>query len=125
MAAKRVTKPVSRWEALKREAKRDYAAPTPYVFDGVNPPIEITAPDSLERSLALASMLDSRGGIAIRDLEPLILALVGREAFTQIWDAIRDEPVEVAMALIEDINKHFDAVPDAEADDLPGGESAS
>ncbi|KZM71060.1 hypothetical protein [Nocardia terpenica] len=125
MAAKKVAKPVSRWEALKREAKKNYSAPDPYVFDGANPPVEITAPDTLERSLALASMLDSRGGIAIRDMEPMILALVGRDAFPVVWDAIRDEPVDVAMALIDDINRHFDAVPDAGADDLPGGESAS
>ncbi|MEV2222758.1 hypothetical protein AB0E01_23110 [Nocardia vinacea] len=125
MAAKKVVKKVSRFEQLKAEAKKDYHPPAPYIFDGAEPPVEITAPDTLERSLALAALLDSRGSISVRDLESMIQALVGRNAFPYVWDAIRDEPIDVAMALVDDINSHFDAVPGEEAAELPGGESAS
>ncbi|CAM4323123.1 hypothetical protein NONI108955_20775 [Nocardia ninae] len=127
MASKKTTAPkLSRWAQLKAEAKKNYTPAEPYEFDAVDPPVLITAPDSLERSLALASLLDSAGTVAVRDLESMIAALVGREAFPVVWDAIRDEPVEVTMALVEDINQHFDDdAPDESAAELPGGEQDS
>ncbi|MEV0759522.1 hypothetical protein [Nocardia sp. NPDC050435] len=125
MAAKKTAPKISRWAKLKAEAKKNYKPAEPYVFDAVDPPVLISAPDSLERSLALVTLLDSAGTVAVRDLESLIQALVGRDAFPLVWDEIRDEPVEVTMALVEDINAHFDAAPDESAAELPGGEQDS
>ncbi|RBO87963.1 hypothetical protein [Nocardia puris] len=118
---KKTPRPMSRWAQLKAEAKKNYIAPDPYIFDGADPPVEISAPDSLERSLALATLLDAAGSVAVRDLEAMIAALVGRAAYPAVWDAIRDEPVEVTLALVQDIQRHFDAAPDESAADLPGG----
>lgn len=115
----------SRFAQLKAEAKKDYEPLPPYEFDAVDPPVYITEPDSLERSLALATLLDSKGSVAVKDLKPMIEALVGA-AFPTVWAEIRDEPIDVALALVHDINRHFDGIaPDDSAEDVPGGEPDS
>ncbi|MBF6085224.1 hypothetical protein IU485_28040 [Nocardia cyriacigeorgica] len=115
----------SRFAQLKAEAKQNYEPLEPYEFDAVDPPVYITEPDSLERSLALATLLDSRGSVAVKDLKPMIEALVG-DVFPIVWAHIRDEPIEVALALVKDINAHFDGIaPDESAEDVPGGEPDS
>lgn len=115
----------SRWDQLRDEAKKDYVAKSPYLLDAYDPPVEISAPDGLERSLALAKLTDTRGAVAVQDLTPMIAALVGDEAYPAVWHLIKDEPVDVALALIRDINDHFNDGADDGADDLPGGEQDS
>jgi hypothetical protein len=125
-AAKAAEPKKSRFAQLKAEAKANYTPLPPYEFDAVDPPIYISEPDSLERSLALATLLDSKGSVAVTDLSPMIEALVGREAFPVVWAEIRDEPIDVALALVHDINQHFDeAAPDKSAAAVPGGEPDS
>lgn len=116
---------VSRFAQLVAEAKKEYTAPAPYIFDAYDPPIEISAPDSLERSLALATLHDTQGHVSPEELRPMLEALVGDDAFPVVWAAVRNEPIEVVFALIEDINDHFmgDALAGAEA--LPGGPQGS
>ncbi|PBC38467.1 hypothetical protein CJ179_38335 [Rhodococcus sp. ACS1] len=113
---------MSKWAQLKAEAKKEYEPPKPYLFDAYDPPIEISAPDSLERSLALATLTDLRGQVAVKDMKPMIEALVGADAFPFVWAEIADEPVEVTLALVEDINDHFNEGADDSAGSLPGGE---
>lgn len=112
---------VSRFAQLVAEAKKEYKAPEPYIFDAFDPPVEITAPDTLERSLALATLLDVRGNVSAENLRPMLRALVGDDAFGVVWDAVCDEPVEVAFALVEDINDHFTGGALDGTEPLPGG----
>lgn len=115
----------SRWSALVREAKKDLPVREPYVLDAVEPPIEIAAPDGLERSLALARLSDTPFEEMLDNLVPILEALVGPEVFERVWTVIRDEPVEVTLALIDDLTAHFNAGADTGAEEFPGGEQAS
>lgn len=128
--AKRTQAPKeSSWARLVREAKKDYKPTPPYVFDGCTPAIEIAAPDGLERQLALARLVDTSADELVPNLVPMLEALTGPDAFPFIWKAIRDEPIEVTMALIDSLNEHFngidDSTADAGAEDFPGGDVAS
>ena len=111
----------SRWAALKAEALKDYAPTPPYLFDAVDPPIEIKAPDSIEQTLALASLLDSSGAISERDFKSLLETICGK-AFPAVWKVLADEPAGVLMPFIDDLNAHFRAAPDEEEDveSVPG-----
>ncbi|MFD3463762.1 hypothetical protein ACFWVM_28945 [Nocardia fluminea] len=115
----------SRWSQLVREAKKDLPVHEPYVFDAVDPPVLIDAPDGLERSLALARLLEASEDSAIENLIPMLEALVGEDAFALVWSALRNEPIEVALALIDDIGEHFNGKADEGAEQFPGGEQAS
>lgn len=110
----------SRWAELKAEALKDYSPTPPYLFDAVDPPIEIHAPDSVEQTLALASLLDSSGAIPERDFKALLSTICGK-AFPAVWAVLADEPAGVLMPFITDLNNHFRAAPDA-ADGVPGKE---
>ncbi|WP_433662445.1 hypothetical protein ACQPW1_10005 [Nocardia sp. CA-128927] len=115
----------SAWAKLVREAKKNYTPPPPYVLDAFDPPVLITAPDGLERSLALAKLADAGEYVSVDELIPMLEALVGADVFPKVWELIRNEVVDVALALIDDINVHFNQGADAGAGELPGGESAS
>lgn len=110
----------SRWAELKAEALKDYNPTPPYLFDAVDPPIEIHAPDSVEQTLALASLLDSTGAISERDFKSLLETICGK-AFPQVWSVLADEPAGVLMPFIQDLNDHFRATPN-DADGVPGKE---
>ena len=115
-------KKVSKWSQLVAEATKDVQVFEPYEFDAYDPPLLITAPDSLERSLALATLMDSLGQVEPEELFSLIEALVGEENIDLVWAKIKGEKVEVALALVQEINEHFNAQADEGAGDLPGGE---
>lgn len=121
MAARATKKKVSNWDKLVKEARGDYSEQEPYLIDAFDPPIVVTAPDSLERTLALATLVDQRGKIEIDKLRQYMEALFG-DSFEDVWDLIKDQPPTVAMALMQDINDHFNDGADDGADDLPGGE---
>ncbi|WP_157224905.1 hypothetical protein [Nocardia thailandica] len=122
MAAKKIVPTAkSRWATMRDEARANRTPREPYAFDAVDPPILITAPDTVERATALAEMIDAKGGIDSAHLRRLIAAICG-DAYERVWEIIRDEPAEVLFALISDMNEHFNAVPGDEAGDLPGGE---
>ncbi|WP_329405400.1 hypothetical protein OG563_26420 [Nocardia vinacea] len=115
----------SKWSKLVREAKKGLVTLDPYLFDACDPPVLITAPIGLERSMALAQLSEADRDDSASTLIPMIEALVGAEVFPQVWLAIRDEPIEVTLAFIDDIAEHFNAGADEGAEDFPGGESAS
>lgn len=115
----------SNWARLVREATKDRKVFEPYVFDAYDPPVLITPPTGLERTLMLARLSDESEAIAPEDLPDMIAALVGENAFPKVWSALRDQPLDVTLALIEDINRHFNQGADDGAEDFPGGDSAS
>jgi hypothetical protein len=113
----------SRWAQMRDQARAERAVREPYMFDGTSPPTPITAPDSVERVTAVAEFVDARGRFDFSNLRKLFAAVCG-DAFDTVWDVVRDEPVEVLIPLITDINEHFNSVPSVpgdEGDDLPGG----
>ena len=118
-----VVKKKSRWSILKAEATKDYAAKAPYLFDAVEPPIEIQAPSTVEEMLAIASILDNSGAVSERDFKSLLATLCG-DAFPAVWDVLRHEPFQVLLPFIDELNSYFSSLPaeDAEVEEVPGKE---
>ncbi|MEV4127154.1 hypothetical protein [Nocardia sp. NPDC049707] len=119
-APKKTVAPKSRWATLRDEARKEHKPRPPYMFDGTEPPTEITAPDSVERVTAMAMLIDSDGSFEAANLRKLLEATCGA-AFPIVWGIVKDEPFEVLFSLLSDINDHFNAVPGEEGADLPGG----
>ncbi|MFE5290332.1 hypothetical protein ACFRAQ_35730 [Nocardia sp. NPDC056611] len=111
----------SRYAMLRDQARAKHVAREPYEFDAVDPPILITAPDTVERLTAIAEMIDNEGEIDVANLRRIVAAICG-DAFGKVWAIIKDEPAEVLFAFVNDVNMHFNAVPAAEGGELPGGE---
>ena len=115
----------SRWSILKAEATKDYTEKEPYLFDAVEPPIEIKAPDTIEQTLAFASLLDNTGSVSERDFKDLLATICG-DAFPKVWAVLKREPNVVLMPFIQELNDHFAELPaaDDEVAEVPGKESA-
>ncbi|MFF4027008.1 hypothetical protein ACFYY5_29585 [Nocardia elegans] len=111
----------SRYAQLRDQARARHKAIEPYMFDGTEPPTPITAPDTIERTTALAELVDSEGRFDSRRIKALFAVVCGDDAFYAVWSVIKDEPAELLLDLINDINEHFNGVPGDEGDDLPGG----
>lgn len=120
-----VEAPKSMWEEILDEANENYEPPKPFLFDAYDPAIEITAPDSLERSLALATLLDVDGNVSPDDMRPMLEALFGEDAFPYVWAKIRNKHPDVTHYLVERINKHFHGDATNGAKKLPGGSQGS
>ncbi|MFD6400824.1 hypothetical protein [Nocardia sp. NPDC060249] len=122
MAAAKKINPAakSRWATMRDEARANHKARPPYLFDAVDPPIEISAPDTIERVTAMAELIDGKGEFEAKALRRLVAAICG-DAFDKVWAIVEDEPFELLFALVGDMSDHFNAVPGAEAGDLPGG----
>ncbi|MGW4240906.1 hypothetical protein [Nocardia sp. NPDC004722] len=125
-APKKTSEPAeSNWSRLVREATKDRKVFEPYAFDAYDPPVMITPPIGLERTLMLARLSDDADTVSPEDLPDMIAALVGEDAFPKVWAALRDQPLDVTLALIDDINAHFNGGADDGAAAFPGGDSAS
>lgn len=122
MASKKIAPAAkSRWATMRDQARANHKPAEPYVFDAVDPPIEITPPDTVERVTAVAELVDGKGEFEYKVLRRLVAAICG-DAFDRVWAIVQDEPFEVLLALVSDMADHFNAVPDSKAgDDLPGG----
>jgi hypothetical protein len=122
-----------KFAALKQQAERQQEGrearktPPPFVFDDVEPPIVITAPDTVERQLVIAEMIGPNLEFAPGAVRPLLKALCGKE-FPRVWALVKDdtEP-DLTVLLITQILEHFKqaGLAMAEAADLPGGSEAS
>jgi hypothetical protein len=121
-----------KFAALKKEAeakaqgREPRVVPPPFVIDDVDPPIVVTAPDTVERQMIIAEMIGPNMEFHPGAALPLLRALCG-PAFPRIWMLIKDdtEP-DLTVLLIRQILDHFkDAMPEAEASELPGGSAAS
>jgi hypothetical protein len=110
----------SRWASLRDQARAEHKPREPYEFDGTEPPTPITAPDTVERVTAVAELVDRNGGFDFGSLRKLFAAVCG-DGYPAVWNVVKDEPAPVLMLLINDIQEHFNTVPGAEGDDLPGG----
>jgi hypothetical protein len=116
-----------RAEAKKRakaQGKQEQPEIEPFVMDDVEPPIVITAPDTLERQLVIAEMISPGGDFSAGQALPLLKALCG-PAFPRVWALIKDDKdPNTAIALVQALVEHmFDAV--TEAADVPGGSQGS
>lgn len=99
----------------------------PFVLDDVQPPIVITAPDTLERLLVAAETMGAveRGDMSA--LMPLLRAMCG-DAFSRVWYLVReDKGPDRMIAIANALGEHFAEVlaPLLEAGELPGGSEDS
>ncbi|MBF6326590.1 hypothetical protein IU451_29260 [Nocardia cyriacigeorgica] len=109
----------SRFAELRDQARANRKVTEPYMFDGTEPPTPILPPDTVDQVTAVAQILDRDGDFDIADTRKLFAIICG-EAFPAVWSSIKDEPLELMFLLVNDINDHFNMVP--EDDDLPGGD---
>ncbi|AXH70413.1 tail assembly chaperone [Gordonia phage Daredevil] len=116
----------SRFAKLFDEAMADFTPAKPYPFDA-DPEnvVYITRPDSTERALALATIVDDRGNVDVEGLRPMLEQLCGPNAFPYVWRIIRDAPLEVTIALVLDMQDWFYGSAAEGASDLPGGSRGS
>lgn len=96
----------------------------PFVIDDVVPPIVITAPDTLERQLQIAELIDG-GDITPGQALPLLRALCG-DAFPRVWALIKnDTDSNTAIALVQTLVAHMYGAIEGEASEVPGGSPGS
>ena len=111
-------------QAASAEGEEQPEVP-PFVIDDVTPPIVITAPDTLERQLVIAEMIDVQGNFSAGQALPLLRALCG-DAFPRLWMLIKnDRDPNTAIALVQSLVSHFYAAIEVEAASLPGGSEGS
>lgn len=114
-------------EARAKAPKLERREADPFVLDDVQPPIVITAPDTVERQLGIAECLDTDGRFDASKAVPLLKALTGSQ-FGRVWELVRrDKDPNVLIALVQAIFEHFsEELADVqEAEALPGGSGAS
>lgn len=116
-------------EAKTRMDDRERERPEvpPFVLDDVDPPIIITAPDTLERILVAAEGFSQVQAGDLGAVMPLMRALCG-EAFPRVWYLVREDAgPDRAVALLNALSVHFEEVlaPFKEAEELPGGSEDS
>jgi hypothetical protein len=126
-AAKTFKFAVLKKEALaKAEGREPRKLPPPFVIDDVEPPIVITAPDTVERQMVIAEMIGPNMQFHPAAALPLLRALCG-PAFPRVWSLIKDdtEP-DLTVLMIQSILQHFkESLPEIEAAEQPGGSTAS
>jgi hypothetical protein len=120
-----------REEATKKAAGR---APTPevepFVLEDVEPPIVITAPDTVERMLVVAEMIGPNGEFHISNALPLLRAMCG-DQFGRVWMLVRDDKdpetlLGLLQAMVDHFTKQATLLRDVkEAADLPGDSEGS
>ncbi|ANA86202.1 tail assembly chaperone [Gordonia phage Lozinak] len=118
----------SRFWTLFSEVMGEYTPQDPYPFDGFGPDniIEISAPDTADRALAIVNLCDIHGDVDVKDVQPYMKALLGDEAFELIWPKFLGPfPVQVSLRFAQELTEHFfggqmDAIK-ASAAGLPGG----
>ena len=122
-----------KFAALRAEAARasaqsgvDYETSVPpFVIDDVAPPIVITAPDTLERQLIIAEMINEDGNFGVSQALPLLRALCG-PAFARVWPLIKDDrDPNTAIAFVQALITHFYDALEMGAAEVPGGSEGS
>lgn len=130
MAAKKKT---YKFATLKKEAEKKVGerpkakVPDPFILDDIEPPIVITAPDTVERQLIIAECMGRDGTFDMANAMPLLRALCG-DQFGRVWYLIRDDTeADTTIALVQAIVQHFNSnLGDIiEAAELPGGSTGS
>ncbi|QDF15389.1 tail assembly chaperone [Gordonia phage Mollymur] len=112
----------SRFAKLLDEAMSNYEPARPYPFDAdPGNVVYISRPDTTERALALATIVDDRGRVDVEGLKPMLEQLCGADAFPYVWRVVRDAPLELTIALVLDMQDWFYGDASKSAGDLPGG----
>ncbi|QDF15388.1 tail assembly chaperone [Gordonia phage Mollymur] len=116
----------SRFAKLLDEAMSNYEPARPYPFDAdPGNVVYISRPDTTERALALATIVDDRGRVDVEGLKPMLEQLCGADAFPYVWRVVRDAPLELTIALVLDMQDWFYGDASKSAGDLPGGSQDS
>lgn len=108
----------SRFAALQAEARAKQAKVEPYMFDAVEPAVPISPPSTVEQVLAVAEMLEGADDPDVSQYRQMFAIMCG-DAFPVVWNAIKDEPVELMFLLVDDMTRHFNG--GAAEGDVPGG----
>jgi hypothetical protein len=117
---------MAKFAELRAEANKNRKPTPPYVLEDVSPPVEITAPTDLERTIGLSEVVSPTGEFAYKDSRRILELFCG-DAFGRVWDLLRKEHTRVMVALVNDILDHFkeDLNDVNSAGDVPGGSAAS
>lgn len=119
----------SRWASLKAEAARikaqsglpDTSSVEPYVIDAYDPPILISYPNTVEQQLALTQVVNLEDGtFNPRDIVQILQGIIGRRQWPAVYALIRDEEPEMLLALLSELQEHFDGTPGVGGNDVPG-----
>lgn len=118
-------------EAQKRAETREAENPRPvippFVLDDVQPPIVITAPDTVERQLMIGEYVGMDGMFNYGNSLGLLRAICG-DQFPRVWMMVKDDKnPETLIGLIQTMLDHFAGyISDlTEAAELPGGSEDS
>jgi hypothetical protein len=129
----KVQKKSYKFATIKREAEKKAAAREPrkeippFVLDDIQPPIVITAPDTLERQMIIAELMGPDGVSDPSSALPLLRALCG-DQFGRVWSLMRhSKDPEILFEFIQALFDHFSEVIQdmTEAEELPGGAEGS
>jgi len=116
---------MAKFAELRAEALKNRTPTAPYVLDDLDPPVEITAPTDLERTIGLAEVVSPTGEFAYRDARRILELFCG-DAFPRVWELCRKEETAVMVALVNDILTHFKAdLDDLQGIGMPGGSAPS
>jgi hypothetical protein len=115
-------------EAEKKAAEREPRKEIPpFVLDDIQPPIVITAPDTLERQMIIAELMGPDGVSDPSSALPLLRAFCG-DQFGRVWSLMRhDKDPDILFGFIQALMDHFSEVIQdmTEAEELPGGAEGS
>src|SRR3954466_8199252 len=117
-----------RAEASRKDADRKPPPEIdPFVINDVEPPIVITAPVELGRTLIIMDGVGRNGEFEMANALPLLRALCG-DQFGRVWALIADNRTDSLMvAIIQKMMDHFKGLMDVamEAQKQPGGSEGS
>lgn len=111
------------WAQITKEAealKGKNPEPRPFVIDDVEPPIYITAPNTIGRTTALAAMVSMDGEFDARNTVPVLRAMVGDDVWPRVWELLDGAPLEVLRVFMDKLQKHFNAEMGVGASMVPG-----
>jgi hypothetical protein len=117
---------MAKFADLRAEALKGRTPTPPFVIDDVDPPIELTAPTDLERTIGLSEVVSPTGEFAYRDSRRILELFCG-DAFPRVWELCRAEHTSVMVGLVNALLEHFKADLDdvQRAGDVPGGSGVS
>lgn len=120
-----------REEAAKRSGTREPREQlAPFVLDDIQPPIVITAPDTVERQLTIVECIGRDGTFDMHNVLPLLRALCG-DQFGRVWSLLKnDTQPDTLITLVQALVEHFQTESVGlgqamEAEELPGGTEGS
>lgn len=108
----------SRFARLLAEANEKVAKVEPYIFDGVEPAIEVLPPSTVEDVLEVGFIMENLADLDAPRIRRIFGLFFGAR-FDDAWEVLKGAPAEILILLLEDMNNHFSG---GGAGDVPGGE---